>query len=171
VITPRALALALLCVGAFAFAGDALAAKPRKPPRAPDPMLQARAVCDSLAGVARGREGAVVSMREDRVPFCRMEHLAKGWTLVVEVADDAAPRGLAVARELEGWLRARGWAFDDACFEQGPPVRRAAFTRDALGCSFETSPLQREQPVAEGQYAPGYLLTLAVVVLEPPPPR
>ena len=121
-----ALLLAAVCV----YAGTASAKSP-KAPRKPDPMLQARTVCDSLAGVARGREGVTVSMREDRVP--------------------------------------RGWAFQEDCFEAGPPGRRAAFTRGLLGCSFDTSPLEREKPVAEGQYAPGYLLTLGVVVLDSPP--
>lgn len=161
-----AMLLACACLGAGA---GVAAAKPAKPPRKPDPMLQARTVCDSLAGVARGREGVTVSMREDRLPFCNAERLVAGWTLVVEVADDAPPRGLAAARELEAWLRARGWAFRDECFEDGTPVRRAAFTRATLGCSFDTAPLVRDQPVADGQYAPGYLLTLGVVVLDNPP--
>lgn len=139
-----------------------------KRPRVVEPMLQARAVCDSLASVARGREGVAVSMREDRVPFCGMERLAQGWTLIVEVADDAAPRGLAAARELEAWLRARGWAFEDSCFNEGPPVRRAAFTRGGLGVLFETSSLLRDRPSTTGRYEPGYLLTMGVVVREAP---
>lgn len=157
----------VVLAGACLFAGAGTAtAKSAKPPRRLDPMMQARTACDSLAGVARGREGVTVSMREDRVPFCNAERLVAGWTLVVEVADDAAPRGLAAARELEAWLRSRGWAFRDECFEEGAPVRRAAFTRGTLGCSFDTAPLAREKPLADGQYAPGYLLTLSVVVLE-----
>ena len=159
--------VAMVLAGACLFAGAA-AARSAKPPRKPDRMLQARTVCDSLAGVARGREGVTVSMREDRLPFCNAERLVAGWTLVVEVADDAAPRGVAAARELEAWLRSRGWAFQDDCFVEGAPVRRAAFTRGALGCSFETAPLEREKPVTAGQYAPGYLLTLGVAVLDHP---
>lgn len=165
----RAIVVVMLA-GVCLFAGaNTAAAKSAKRPRRPDPMLQARTVCDSLAGVARGREGVTVSMREDRMPFCNAERLAAGWTLVVEVADDAAPRGVDAARELEAWLRSRGWAFQDDCFEEGAPVRRAVFTRGALGCSFDTAPLTREKPAAAGQYAPGYLLTLGVVVLDNPP--
>lgn len=160
---------ALVPAAALACALLAGAAAAAKPPKAADPMLKARAVCDSMAGVARGREGVEVRLREDRMPFCGADGLQRGWTLVVEVADDAPERGLAAARDLEAWLRARGWAFQDSCFDAGPPLRRAVFTRERLGCSFDTSPLARGAAPAEAQHAPGYLLTLGVVVLGNPP--
>jgi hypothetical protein len=164
----RALVPAALLACAL-LAGAAAAAKPPRPPKPSDPMLRARAVCDSLAGAARGREGVQVRTREDRMPFCNADGLLRGWTLVVEVADDAPERGLAAARDLEAWLRARGWVFQEPCFDVGPPVRRAVFTRADLGCSFDTAPLPREAAPAEGRPAPGYLLTLGVVVLDNPP--
>ncbi|MEO5989238.1 MAG: hypothetical protein ABIU54_07380 [Candidatus Eisenbacteria bacterium] len=158
------LVLAAALLGLCVSVNSGAAAKRPKSPRVANAMQQARAVCDSLAGVARGREGVIVRMREDRMLFCGRDGFAPGWTLLVEVADDAGPRGVASARELESWLRARGWAFQDACFLEGPPVRQAAFIRGLLGCSFETSALPRARAVAAGQYAPGYLLTLGVVV-------
>lgn len=155
-------------LGVCASVSVGFAAKAPKKPRRVDPMLEARAVCDSLAGVARWREGVVVRTREDRMPFCGENGLVLGWTVTVEVGDEAGKRGVEAARDLELWLRARGWQFADSCFTPGPPERRAAFTRGGLGCSFNTSPLERDEPVAEGAYAPGYLLTLGVVVRESP---
>ncbi len=160
----RRLVLLATALGLGVFATVGFAAKAPRKPRGVQPMQLARTVCDSLAGVARGREGVSVRTREDRLMFCGHEGLAPGWTLLIEVGDDASPHGVAAARELESWLRARGWVFQDSCFAEGPPARRAAFTRGPLGVSFETSPLERQAPVGAGQYAPGYLLTLGVVV-------
>ncbi len=160
----RAFAAGLL--GISLCTGLAFAAKAPKKPRVVDPMVEAHAVGDSLAGLARWREGVTVRMREDRMPFCGHDGLAEGYTLLVEVADDASPRGVQAARDIEAWLRKRGWLFVDSCFAEAP-VRRAAFTREALGIAFETSPLEREHPSTTGRYEPGYLLTLGIVVRVP----